>query len=121
MVPITAAEESARAERQQTIEALCLFFPDEVLDALLKTQFFPETIEPGVRYKIPGDGVHPGELTVEFGPDRNGHVSIAEPNRLCSFILHFRSPLNGGESEPVRQALMYLAVAIAASEHGRKA
>jgi hypothetical protein len=99
-----------KAELRERIAALCATCPDEVLHTLLQTQFWPTKIAAGQKYECGEDHPELGGLSIAFSPNGSGFIfTVQRKNRPP---LQFHTTENGGQHPMVRQALMFLAVAI---------
>ncbi len=85
-----------------------------VLRAMLEADFWSRLVEPGKQYKRLGDDENSGELTLQFGQEGSGFISVISDADTEGFtMLHrFKTTFGGGVSMRTRNALIALAVAI---------
>lgn len=112
----------ARAKKKKTksreqkiaeeVRNLCKKYPNEVLNQLLATPFWPKELEIGEQYERYDDDTRYGRIAVRCGNDSDVWIAAPpdpkEPNLFHRFRFYPR-----GESERTHMALKFLAVAIA--------
>lgn len=105
---------TTEAQVRRNIRAMCERYPNEVMQALLVTPFWPVNIDTKTAYERYEDDSAQGKLTVFFIPDGDGGIEVfqeLDPNdRHLAF--RFRTSGGGGQSQRVLAALRMLAVAI---------
>lgn len=83
--------------------------------AFLEDIFWPETLKPMTWYRRFEDDSPTGSISVVFGEDGDGHITVyskPDPNEM-KFSMRFRMAMTGGGQSPrVRNALLALAEAI---------
>lgn len=105
---------SEKERLMQKIRKICEEYPNEVIQALLETPFWPAGIETSEYYRRFDDDTRKGMLWVMFSPDGDSWVDVAaekDPEEMIHSH-RFRNYFGGGQSERVHVALKILAVAI---------
>ncbi len=94
--------------------------PDEVLDVLLEHPFWPAQIKPDILYTRRSDDTdgYDNTIAVDIGSGiRAGDAYVEvqskfDPDSITIGVHCFRSGIGGGGSPRVRNALLFLALAI---------
>jgi hypothetical protein len=96
------------------LKSLCDTHPNEVMQVLLETPFWPAGIETRENYSRFDDDTRKGLITVFFSPDGDSWIDVIaekDPNEMIH-THRFRNYFGGGQSDRVHVALKILAAAI---------
>jgi hypothetical protein len=90
--------------------------PDEVINALLTSSFWPKGLNTKTRYTRMGDDDQ-SILSIAFSDDGDGWVeAVSKPDPDLPQASRFRTGMGGGSSHATRNALLILAVAMTMDE-----
>jgi hypothetical protein len=109
--------EDAAARLRKRIKKLVRAHPDEVAEALLETQFWPQTLSSREAYQRFGDDDN-SFLRIVFSEDGDAwpnvfHLEMEGDKKEMSMCPRYRTYFGGGQSLRTRAALLILAKAIA--------
>lgn len=93
--------------------------PDEMLAVMLDAHFWPKELAPDIAYTRYDDDSRLGMLSVNFSRDGDAWIAATPDDYERNFMHRFRTFHGGGESIRVRNALVFLGVAIEADNRER--
>lgn len=105
----------AKSVPSEEISKMCREYPNEVLEVLLETPFWPRGLETSLAYQRYEDDARKGNITVAFSNDGDGWIQIdseLDPDEKLHRSHRFRNYPGGGKSLRVHAALQILAIAI---------
>lgn len=98
---------------QERLKEICEAYSDEILQILLDTPFWPKGLTSETPYQRYDDDTRLGHLTIYFSPDGDAWVDVlSQKDPTDPYSHRFRTYFGCGQSLRVRNALLFLAMAI---------